>query len=159
MTDPWWLVPGHTSYEWRIIFIQQCLNVYAMFLVKTSICAYLMALDFGRSYRGIIWTCAVIVVLCNFIMMLILHFPFCRPYVSIDVNNGSKHTLSSRLATQYSRWDFTVQGQCWPDAVSEATAYVQIGSNIFTDLVSIPAVDCGCDTNTFRYMLLHRSYT
>ena len=87
-----------------------------MFLVKASICAYLMALDFGRSYRILIWTSVVIVVLCNFIMMLILHFAYCRPY--------------------YSRWDFTVKQECWPAAVSEATAYVQIASNIFTDLVS-----------------------
>ncbi|KAI8931829.1 hypothetical protein NX059_011466 [Plenodomus lindquistii] len=48
-------------------------------------------------------------------MMLILHFAYCRPY--------------------YSRWDFSVQGKCWPAAVSEATAYVQIASNIFTDLI------------------------
>lgn len=47
--------------------------------------------------------------------MLILHFAYCRPY--------------------YSRWDFSVQGECWPEAVSEVTAYVQIASNIFTDLV------------------------
>ena len=87
-----------------------------MFLVKVSICAYLMALNFGRSYRLLIWVSVVIVVLCNFIMMLILHFAYCRPY--------------------YSRWDFTVQGECWPVAVSEATAFVQIASNIFTDLVS-----------------------
>jgi hypothetical protein len=116
MADPWWLVPGRTSKELHLIFISQCLNVYGMFLVKASICAYLMALDFGRNYRLLIWASAVIVVLCNFVMMLILHFAYCRPY--------------------YSRWDFTVQGKCWPEAVSEATAYVQIASNILTDLVS-----------------------
>ncbi|KAH9876723.1 hypothetical protein J1614_003855 [Plenodomus biglobosus] len=115
MADPWWLIPGHTSYELRIIFITQCLNVYAMFLVKASICAYLMALDFGPSYRVIIWISVAIVVSCNFIMMLILHFAYCRPY--------------------WSRWDFSVQGKCWPDAVSEVTAYLQIVSNIVTDLI------------------------
>ncbi|KAH7069137.1 hypothetical protein BKA63DRAFT_536377 [Paraphoma chrysanthemicola] len=115
MADPWWLVPGRTSYELHMIFIGQCLNVYAMFLVKASICAYLMALDFGPSYRVIIWISVVVVVLCNFVMMLILHFAYCRPY--------------------YSRWDFTVKGECWPASVSEATAYVQIASNILTDLI------------------------
>ncbi|XP_014553095.1 hypothetical protein COCVIDRAFT_40810 [Bipolaris victoriae FI3] len=115
MADPWWLVPGRTSYELHMIFITQCLNVYAMFLVKASICAYLMALDFGRSYRILIWTSVVIVMLCNFVMMLILHFAYCRPY--------------------YSRWDFSVKGECWPEAVSDATAYVQIASNIITDLI------------------------
>ncbi|KAF1969434.1 hypothetical protein BU23DRAFT_539551 [Bimuria novae-zelandiae CBS 107.79] len=115
MADPWWQVPGRTSYELHMIFITQCLNVYAMFLVKASICAYLMALNFGPSYRVLIWVSVVIVVLCNFIMMLILHFAFCRPY--------------------YSRWDFTVHQECWPAAVSEGTAYAQIVANIITDLI------------------------
>ncbi|KAJ4295035.1 hypothetical protein N0V90_007043 [Kalmusia sp. IMI 367209] len=115
MADPWWLVPGHTQYELHMIFIGQCLNVYSMFLVKASICAYLMALNFGPSYRILIWISVVIVVLCNFIMMLILHFAFCRPY--------------------YSRWDFSVKQECWPEAVSEGTAYAQIASNIITDLI------------------------
>ncbi|KAF2027633.1 hypothetical protein EK21DRAFT_102349 [Setomelanomma holmii] len=115
MADPWWLVSGRTSNELHVIFISQCLNVYAMFLVKASICAYLMALNFGKSYRIIIWISVVVVVLCNFVMMMILHFAYCRPY--------------------YSRWDFSVKGKCWPEAVSETTAYVQIASNIFTDLI------------------------
>jgi hypothetical protein len=116
MADPFWLIPDHTSHQLHIIFITQCLNVYSMFLVKASISAYLLALDFGRSYRILIWVSAVVVVLCNFVMMLIPHFAYCRPY--------------------YSRWDFSVQSECWPAAVSEATAYVQITSNVFPDLVS-----------------------
>ncbi|KAG9186679.1 hypothetical protein G6011_09787 [Alternaria panax] len=115
MADPWWLVPGRVSKEQHLIFISQCLNVYGMFLVKASICAYLMALDFGRNYRLLIWVSVAVVVVCNIIMMLILHFAYCRPY--------------------YSRWDFSVKGECWPEAVSEVTAYVQIASNIFTDLI------------------------
>ena len=115
MADPYWLVPGHTSNQLHLIFITQTLNVYAMFLVKLSICAYLMALDFARSYRILIWFSVVVVVLCNFVMMLILHFAYCRPY--------------------WSRWDTTVEGSCWPLAVSEASGYVQIASNILTDLV------------------------
>ncbi|EUC45544.1 hypothetical protein COCMIDRAFT_95192 [Bipolaris oryzae ATCC 44560] len=115
MADPWWLVPGRTSHELHMIFITQCLNVYAMFLVKASICAYLMALDFGRSYRVLIWISVVIVVLCNLVMMLVLHFAYCRPY--------------------YSRWDFSVEGECWSEAVSDATAYMQIAFNIITDLI------------------------
>lgn len=90
MADPFWLEPGRLSYEMHIIFITQTLNVYAMFLVKASIVAFLMALDLGRSYRIIIWISAAIVLLCNFVMMLILHFAYCRPY--------------------YSRWDFSVKG-------------------------------------------------
>lgn len=139
MADPWWLVPGRTSSELRVIFIGQCLNVYAMFLVKASICAYLMALDFGRSYRFVIWTSVVVVVLCNFVMMLILQFAFCRPYVSAEkrgVRTGNILTFAF-AASQYSRWDNTVQGVCWLAVVGEAMAYAQIGSNIFTDLVSI----------------------
>lgn len=116
MADPWWLIPGNTEYELHMIFITQCLNVYGMFLVKASICAYLMALNFGPSYRILIWVSVVIVVLINFVMMVILHFAFCRPY--------------------YSRWDFSVKQECWPAAVSEGTAYAQIAANVITDLVS-----------------------
>ncbi|KNG48646.1 hypothetical protein DDE82_002708 [Stemphylium lycopersici] len=115
MADPWWLDPARISYEIHMIFICHCLNVYAMFLIKLSVCMYLLALDFGRSYRILIWTSIAVVVLCNFVMMLILHFAYCRPY--------------------YSRWDFSVQGECWPPEVKAATAYVQIASNISTDLI------------------------
>ncbi|QDS73256.1 hypothetical protein FKW77_004272 [Venturia effusa] len=115
VADPFWLKPGRISYEMHVIFITQTLNVYAMFLVKASIVAFLMALDLGRSYRIIIWISAVIVVLCNFIMMLILHFAYCRPY--------------------WSRWDSSVKGECWPASVSETSAYVQIASNVITDLI------------------------
>jgi len=131
------LVPEHTPKQLHVIFITQCLNVYAMFLVKASICAYLMALDFGRNYRILIWISVVVVVLCNFIMMLILHFAYCRPY--------------------YSRWDFSVKGECWPAAVSEATAYVQIASNIFTDLVNpLSSLTIVCKLTFTRSMLPHR---
>ena len=116
MQDPWWLEPGRTSNELRYIFITQCLNVYAMFLVKASICAYLMTLGFGRSYRVFIWVSVVIVVSCNFIMMLVLHFASCRPL--------------------YSRWDASVDGKCWPKVAGETVAYVLIASNIFTNLAS-----------------------
>ncbi|CAA9958518.1 hypothetical protein PTMSG1_02070 [Pyrenophora teres f. maculata] len=115
MQDPWWLEPGRTSNELRYIFITQCLNVYAMFLVKSSICAYLMNLGFGRGYRGFIWVSIVVVVACNFIMMLILHFASCRPF--------------------YSRWDDSIDGKCWPEVVGKTLIYVDIASNIFTNLI------------------------
>ncbi|EMD61626.1 hypothetical protein COCSADRAFT_344518 [Bipolaris sorokiniana ND90Pr] len=105
MADSWWLVTERTSHELHMIFTTQCLNVYAMFLVKACICAYLMALDFGRNYRILIWTSVVIVALCNFVMMLMLHF------------------------------DSSVEGECCPEAVSDATAYVPITSNIIADLI------------------------
>ena len=115
MQDPWWLEPGRTSNELRYMFITQCLNVYAMFLVKASLCAYLMTLGFGRSYRVFIRMSMAVVVSCNFIMMLVLHFASCRPF--------------------YARWDASVDGKCWPEVVGEAMAYVLIASNIFTNLV------------------------
>lgn len=116
MADPRWQEAGRTSNKLHMIFITQCLNVYAMFLVKASIRAYLLALKFVRSYRVLVWVSVVVVVMYNFIMMLNLHFAYCRPY--------------------FSRWDFSMKQECWPASVSEATAYVQIASNIFTDLVS-----------------------
>lgn len=102
MADPFWLEPGRISYETHIVFITQTLNVYSMFLVKGSIVAFLMALGPGRSYRIIIWISAIIVVLCNFVMMLILHFAYCRPY--------------------WSRWDQTVKGSFRPSCHCEVLA-------------------------------------
>lgn len=131
--DPFWLEPGRVTYELHIIFISQTLNVYAMFLVKASIVAFLMALDLGSRYRIIIWISLVIVVLCNFVMMLILHFAYCRPYWSRWDSNVKGIALPSIHMKRSAKKTFL--GKCWPASVSEATAYVQIASNVITDLV------------------------
>jgi hypothetical protein len=42
-------------YQNRLVFAAQLLNVYAMWIVKLSICTYLLALNFSRGYRWVIW--------------------------------------------------------------------------------------------------------
>jgi hypothetical protein len=112
--DPF-LTPERKRTAQHLLFGALVLNVYAMFLLKLSICALLMALDFSRGFRAIIWASVVVVFACNFIIPASNHFAQCRP-ISI-------------------RWDPRVKGKCWPTGVKEASAYTQASANIVTDFV------------------------
>jgi hypothetical protein len=39
----------------HLTFASQLLNVYGMWVVKLSICAYLLALNFSKRYRWVVW--------------------------------------------------------------------------------------------------------
>jgi hypothetical protein len=112
--DPF-LTPGRRVTAMHLIFAAQSLNVYAIFLVKLSICAYLMPLAFRRGFRAVIWMSVVIVVVCNFIIPTCSHLGECRPMAMM--------------------WNPAVKGTCWPLAVRQAGAYIQASANIVTDLV------------------------
>ncbi|KAF1975321.1 hypothetical protein BU23DRAFT_459433 [Bimuria novae-zelandiae CBS 107.79] len=114
MADPFWTA-DRTSTFIQFEFITICLQMYAMFLVKLSICSYLLALDFSRKFRVIIWFITSIVVTFNLIMPLLMHFASCRPF--------------------YFRWNPEIEAECWPMMVGKVTEYAQIVSNICTDLV------------------------
>lgn len=87
-----------------------------MWVVKLSICAYLLALDFSKRYRRVIWGTFVFVTVFNFILLVIQHFGLCRPLAS--------------------RWDTrTKDKQCWSQTVRTSIAYSQAISNIVTDLI------------------------
>ncbi|KAH6669046.1 hypothetical protein B0J14DRAFT_156097 [Halenospora varia] len=99
----------------RYNFVAAILNVYAMFLIKLSICSYLLYLNFSKSFRIIIWISVFVVVICNFMIPATIHWGQCRPVAF--------------------RWDTRVKGSCWPLAVRLACSYTQAGANIGTDLV------------------------
>jgi hypothetical protein len=42
-------------YQNHLTFASQLLNVYGMWVVKLSICAYLLVLNFSRRYRWVVW--------------------------------------------------------------------------------------------------------
>lgn len=115
ISDPFWA--SHSFYpSIRFEFISISLQMSAMFLVKLSVCTYLLALNFSRMFRVIMWLVTLIVVIFNLIMPLLFHFGACRPY--------------------YFRWTPEVVPECWPDTVGTVAEYAQIVSNICIDLVS-----------------------
>jgi hypothetical protein len=57
LRDPFWQPNAVEKmvFQNHLTFIAQLLNVYAMWVVKMSICAYLPALNFSREYRWVVW--------------------------------------------------------------------------------------------------------
>jgi hypothetical protein len=55
--DPFWPPDAVTKMilQNHLTFAAQLLNVYGMFVVKLSICAYLLPLNFSKAYRWVIW--------------------------------------------------------------------------------------------------------
>jgi len=61
LSDPFWQ-PNTVEkmvYQNRLVFASQLLNIYAMWIVKLSICTYLLALNFSKGYRWVIWVSAL----------------------------------------------------------------------------------------------------
>ncbi|KAF1832844.1 hypothetical protein BDW02DRAFT_528991, partial [Decorospora gaudefroyi] len=94
----------------------QLLNLYSMWIVKLSICAYLLALNFSKRYRWVVWGTIVFVTVFNFLLPVTQHLGLCRPLAS--------------------RWDTRITDKkCWSQMVRISIAYTQAISNIVTDLV------------------------
>jgi hypothetical protein len=57
LSDPFWQPDGvhKMIYQNHLTFAAQLLNVYGMWVVKLSICAYLLALNFSKTYRWVVW--------------------------------------------------------------------------------------------------------
>jgi hypothetical protein len=55
--DPFWKPDAVEKmvYLNHLTFASQLRNVYGMWVVKLSICAYLLVLDFSRRYRWVVW--------------------------------------------------------------------------------------------------------
>ncbi|KAL1801325.1 hypothetical protein ACET3X_001667 [Alternaria dauci] len=118
MSDPFWQpdTVEKMVYQNHLVFASQLLNVYAMWIVKLSICTYLLVLNFSRGYRWVIWATIVFATHFNFVLPVIQHFGLCRPLAS--------------------RWDTRITDkQCWSQVVQIGIAYTQAISNIITDLV------------------------
>jgi hypothetical protein len=97
------------------VFFTQIVNLYIMGVVRLSICAYLMALNFSKSFRIIIWTTTVVVVVCNFVLPSVNAFGWCVPMSM--------------------RWDPRVKGHCKSFQFRTTLAYINATANIATDLV------------------------
>src|SRR5687767_6254128 len=81
LRDPYWTVDRKIRLN-HITYAGQLLNVYGMYIVKLSICAYLLALNFSRNYRWVIWGTVAFVTIFNLILPATQHFGLCRPLES-----------------------------------------------------------------------------
>lgn len=73
------------------LWIAQIINIIAVAFIKWSICAYLLALNFLKSYQVIVWLSILMVTACNFLAPVLTLFG-CG-----NVPSGSQvsHTLTS----------------------------------------------------------------
>jgi hypothetical protein len=87
--------PANLERYLRYMWFGQLFNLYGMALVKLSICAYILKLDFTKGYRAIIWMSIVIHLGINFVFPSVILLGECTPI--------SKH------------WDTagTQPGSCW----------------------------------------------
>jgi hypothetical protein len=93
MWDPMLANPGNMESFLRFLWIGQLLNLYGMALVKLSICAYILMLNFSKPFRILIWVSVVVHIGMNFVFPTVVLFGECTPY--------SKH------------WNLAQPGSCW----------------------------------------------
>ena len=119
----------------RYLWFGQLFNLYGMALIKLSICAYILKLDFTKGYRIVIWMSIVLHLGMNFVFPSVILLGECAPI--------SKH------------WDIagTQPGSCWGpkprvisgkaevshinrrDLLIQRTGYSGAATNILTDLI------------------------
>jgi hypothetical protein len=111
------LTPYNLRQYLYYIWLGQLLNLYGMALVKLSVCAYILMLDFSKTFRIIIWVSVVVHLLINFVFPTIILFGECTPY--------TKH------------WDITGKepGSCWGALPRLISGYSGAAVNIATDLL------------------------
>jgi hypothetical protein len=87
--------PEHLQKYLKWLWFGQMFNLYGMALIKLSICAYILKLDFSKSYRIAIWLSLVLHVGINIIFASVILLGECQPI--------SKH------------WNLNESGTCWGD--------------------------------------------
>ncbi|PSN72643.1 hypothetical protein BS50DRAFT_630650 [Corynespora cassiicola Philippines] len=99
------------------LWIAQIVNIIGVALLKWSICAYLLVLNFSKVYQGIVWLSILMVTAFNFLAPVLTLFG-CTP---LEAN-----------------WNRGVTGKCWARGTLELS-YTQGISNILTDVVYMAA--------------------
>ncbi|KAF1931902.1 uncharacterized protein M421DRAFT_55219 [Didymella exigua CBS 183.55] len=112
------VLPNMRQYSY-VLWIDQILNVIAVAFLKWSICAWLMILNFSKTYQVIVWLSILMVTALNFLAP-VLTFLGCVP---LEKN-----------------WNFAYQGsfKCWAVGGLKLS-YTQGVSNIVTDIVYMAA--------------------
>ncbi|KAJ4299121.1 hypothetical protein N0V90_004365 [Kalmusia sp. IMI 367209] len=105
----------HYSY---FLWINQIINIIAVAILKWSVCAYLLVLDFSKVYRAIVWFSILVITAINFLAPVFTLFG-CAP-LEANWNRGIK------------------EKKCW--AVGNLPlSYAQGIVNILTDVVYVVA--------------------
>ena len=123
------------------LWINQTINIVAVAILKWSICAYLLVLDFSRLYRAIVWFSIVVITAINFLAPVFTLFG-CAP---LEAN-----------------WNRAIKDKkCW--AVGNLPlSYAQGIVNVVTDLVYVVVSSkirsCGAKKN-FCGLSKTRTYT
>jgi len=113
--DPF-LTPDQVALAKKWLFFHRCFNLYALLFAKLSICCYVLALNFSRAYRIIIWISLVFILVSMGIIPLIAHWALCHP-------------LSSR-------WDARIKGKCLGGQEFKLrTGYMTTVGNVITDVL------------------------
>lgn len=112
------VLPNMLQYSY-LLWIDQILNVIAVAFLKWSICAWLLVLNFSKSYRIIVWLSILMVTALNFLAPVLTFFG-CIP---LEKN-----------------WNFVYQGpfKCWAKGGLNLS-YTQGVSNVVTDIVYMAA--------------------
>ncbi|KAF2006844.1 hypothetical protein P154DRAFT_480599 [Amniculicola lignicola CBS 123094] len=108
------MTPANLSAYFKELWFAQLFNIYAMAAVKGSIAAYLLMLDFSKTFRIMVWISLFIHITTNFIYPSVILFGECAPI--------AKH------------WNPMLPGYCWRDTPRVVSGYLGAGSNIATDL-------------------------
>ena len=117
MMDPS-VLPNMRQYSY-LLWIDQIINVIAVAFLKWSICAWLLILNFSKTYQVIVWLSILMVTALNFLAP-VLTFLGCVP---LEKN-----------------WNVMYQGhfKCWAVGGLKLS-YTQGVSNIVTDIVYMAA--------------------
>ncbi|KAJ4315366.1 hypothetical protein N0V94_005993 [Neodidymelliopsis sp. IMI 364377] len=107
--------PEHLQRYLKWLWFGQMFNLYGMALIKLSICAYILKLDFSKGYRIVIWLSLVLHVGINIIFASVILLGECQPI--------SKH------------WNLNGKGTCWGDKPKVINGYSGAATNILTDLI------------------------
>jgi hypothetical protein len=112
------VLPNIRQYSY-ILWIDQIVNVIAVAFLKWSICAWLLILNFSKTYQIIVWLSILMVTALNFLAP-VLTFLGCIPLEK--------------------SWNFAYQGhyKCWAVGGLKLS-YTQGISNIVTDIVYMAA--------------------
>jgi hypothetical protein len=111
------VLPTLTRYSYYL-WIAQIINLIAVAVLKWSICAWLLVLNFSKLYQAIVWLSILMVTALGFLAPVLTLFG-CSPLKA--------------------NWDYSYQPRkCWAKGTLELS-YSQGISNIITDVVYMAA--------------------
>ncbi|KZM28161.1 uncharacterized protein EKO05_0005837 [Ascochyta rabiei] len=98
----------------QYLWFAQTFNLTSMAALKFSICAFMLQLDFSKTFRMLIWVSVVVHAGFNVVFPYIIVFVECGPI--------AKH------------WDNALPGYCWGPKARLVSGYCGAASNIVSDL-------------------------